>query len=41
MLVIAGSILVAVNMIIDKHTEWVDKANDYLKWIDKSITMPE
>lgn len=39
--VIAGSVLEVVKMIIDKLTEWADKANDYLQWIDKSISLPE
>lgn len=41
MFVIAGSMLEIVKMIIDKLTEWVDKANSYLQWIDKSISLPE
>ena len=40
MFVIAGSALEIIKMIIDKLTEWVDKANDYLQWIDKSISLP-
>lgn len=39
--VLAGSVLEVVKLIVDKVTEWIDKANDYLKWIDKSISMPE
>ncbi|MCM1190504.1 MAG: zinc ribbon domain-containing protein [bacterium] len=38
--VIAGSALEVVKMIVDKLTEWVDKANNYLKWIDQSISLP-
>lgn len=41
MFVIAGSVLEVVKMIVDKLTEWADKANDYLQWIDKSISLPE
>lgn len=39
--VIAGSVLEVVKTIIDKLTEWADKANDHLQWIDKSISLPE
>lgn len=39
--ILAGSVLEVVKVIVDKVTEWIDKANDYLKWIDKSISMPE
>lgn len=39
--VIAGSVLEVVKTTIDKLTEWADKANDYLQWIDKSISLPE
>ncbi|MCM1188467.1 MAG: zinc ribbon domain-containing protein [bacterium] len=38
--VIAGSALEVVKTVIDKLTEWVDKANDYLKWIDQSVSLP-
>lgn len=38
---IAGSVLEVVKTTIDKLTEWADKANDYLQWIDKSISLPE
>ena len=38
---LAGSALEIVKMIIDKLTEWVDKANDYLQWIGQSISLPE
>lgn len=39
--VIAGSALEIVKTIIDKLSEWIDKANDYLRWIDRSISLPE
>lgn len=38
---LAGSALEIVKMIIDKLTEWVDKANDYLQWFGQSISLPE
>lgn len=39
--VIAGSTLEVVKMVIDKLTQFVDKANSYLQWIDKSISLPD
>ena len=39
--VIAGSLLEVVKAMIDKLTEWIDKANDYLQWINRSISLPE
>ncbi len=39
--VLAGSILEVVKVIIDKLSDWVDKANDYLRWIDRSISLPD
>lgn len=41
MFVIAGSVLEVVKIIIDKLTEWADKANDNLQWLNKSISLPE
>lgn len=38
--VMAGSLLEVVKLIIDKIAEWIDKANNYLEWIDRSICMP-
>ncbi len=38
--VLAGSALEVVKLVIDKLTEWIDKANDYLQWIDRSISLP-
>lgn len=39
--VFAGSVLEIVKLVIDKLTELIDKANTYLQWIDKSISLPE
>jgi RNA polymerase subunit RPABC4/transcription elongation factor Spt4 len=39
--VIVGSMLELVKAIIDKLSDWVDEANNYLQWIDKSISLPD
>ncbi len=39
--VLAGSALEAVKLVIDKLTEWIDEANNYLQWIGRSISLPE
>lgn len=39
--VFAGSILQIVKIIIDNLTEWIDKANDYLQWADKQLSLPQ
>lgn len=39
--VCAGTILEIVKAVIDKISEWIDKANEYLQWIDMSISLPE
>lgn len=39
--ILAGSLLEIVKLIVDKVAEWIDKANDYLQWIDRTITLPE
>jgi hypothetical protein len=38
--VVVGTMLEVVKAVIDKLTDWVDKANDYLQWIDRSISLP-
>ena len=39
--ILAGSVLELVKTIVDKLTEWIDNANTYLQWIDRSISLPE
>jgi hypothetical protein len=34
-------VLELVKAIIDKLSDWVDNANNYLQWIDKSISLPD
>lgn len=39
--ILGGTVMELVKLALDKITEFVDKVNDYLKWIDRSITLPE
>jgi hypothetical protein len=39
--IVVGTVMELAKLALDKITELVDKANDYLKWIDRSITLPE
>lgn len=39
--VFGGTFLEIVKAVVDKLSEWVDKANNYLKWIDHTIALPE
>lgn len=39
--IVGGTVMELVKLALDKITELVDKANDYLKWVDRSITLPE
>ena len=39
--IIGGTILEITKTILDKLSEWADKANNYLRWIDKSIELPK
>lgn len=39
--VFGGTFLEIVKAVVDQLSEWVDKANDYLKWIDHTIALPE
>ena len=38
---IGGTILELAKLALDKLTDLVDKANDYLQWFDRSISLPE
>ncbi|MCD7835343.1 MAG: zinc ribbon domain-containing protein [Lachnospiraceae bacterium] len=38
--VFGGSVLELIKVIIDKITDLIDKANDYLQWINQSVSMP-
>ena len=38
---IGGTVLELTKFVLDKLTDLVDKINDYLKWIDRSISLPE
>lgn len=38
--VLAGVILELVKVAVDKVTEWLDAANGYLGWLDKSLALP-
>ena len=39
--VVMGSMLEIVKVIIDKLTEWIDRANMILLWSDKTICLPD
>lgn len=39
--IVGGTVMELAKLALDKITELVDKANDYLKWVDRSITLPE
>ena len=39
--IVGGTVMELAKLVLDKITELVDKANDYLKWVDRSITLPE
>ena len=39
--VICGTLLEVAKLALDKLSELVDKANNYLRWIDASISLPE
>lgn len=39
--VFGGLLLEIVKSIVDKLSEWVDKANSYLKWVNHTISLPE
>ena len=39
--VFVGLLLEIVKSIVDQLSEWVDKANSYLKWINYTIALPE
>lgn len=41
MFLLGGTVLELAKFALDKLTDFVDKANDYLKWIDRSIGLPE
>ena len=36
-----ATVLELTKFVLDKLTDLVDKINDYLKWIDRSISLPE
>lgn len=38
--IVGGTVMELAKLVLDKITELVDKANDYLKWVDRSITLP-
>lgn len=39
--VLVGTVLELIKMVIDKLTEWVDEANNYLQWFDRTISLPD
>ncbi len=39
--VFGGSALELLKQIIDKISDWADKANDYLQYVDKSVSTPD
>lgn len=39
--VFGGAALILLKTVLDKLSEWTDKANDYLKWIHQAVTLPE
>lgn len=38
---IIGTILELAKIVLDKLTDFANKANDYLEWFDRSISLPE
>lgn len=39
--VFGGAVLMLIKALLDKLSEWTEKANDYLKWIHRAVTLPE
>lgn len=38
---ISGTVFEIAKFVLDKLTEFIDKANKYLKWVDHTISLPE
>lgn len=38
--VFGGTLLEIIKVIVDKVSEWVDNANNYLQWVNRSVALP-